>query len=106
MPLPVPPLRSAASLASWGADHYSSRLAGTPFCVRRRLHIGLGVRHDIVAYRPRRPNRYDHHRPRSAPASTTAKRRSICTANTSGASAPLPRAMIATESIPPGAVAR
>ena len=42
-------------------------------------------------------DRYDHHRPRIAPASTTAKRRSICTARTSGASAPLPRAMIDTE---------
>jgi hypothetical protein len=49
---------------------------------------------------------YDHHRPSSELASTTAKRRSICTANTSGASAPLPRAMMATESIPPGVVAR
>jgi hypothetical protein len=48
----------------------------------------------------------DHHRPRSEPASITAKRRSICTANTSGASAPLPNATTATESIPPGVVAR
>lgn len=49
---------------------------------------------------------YDHHRPRSAPTSTMAKRRSIWIARTSGASAPVPRAMIATESIPPGVVAR
>jgi hypothetical protein len=48
----------------------------------------------------------DNHLPRSEPAKTTARSRSICTANTSGASAPLPRATIATESIPPGVVAR
>jgi hypothetical protein len=95
-PLPAPPLRSALFLMSWCTSWCSRGQAGTPFCTRRRLHI----------YRQGQPNRYDHHRPRSAPASTTAKRRSICTANTSGASAPLPRAMIATESMPPGAVAR
>jgi hypothetical protein len=54
----------------------------------------------------RRRSYCDHHRPRSEPANITAKRRSICTANTSGASAPLSNAMTATESIPPGVVAR
>jgi hypothetical protein len=49
---------------------------------------------------------YDHSRPRSVPAITTANRRNICIARTSGTSAPLPKAMIATESIPPGVAAR
>jgi len=42
----------------------------------------------------------------SGPVSTTANRRRVCRASTKGTSQPLPTAMIATESRPPGLVAR
>jgi hypothetical protein len=76
--------------------------------IAARLRSAGSVRRTVLAVVSccRTGDYYDHHRPSSEPARITANSRSICTASTSGASAPLPRAMIATESIPPGVVAR